>query len=83
MNGIGLAIAKDDQGKPYMYQSVQADGVNISVFLCDAEHSDDVVNEIIRGLKTVKADLKREASGLVIPTMEVIPNGLRKPQGRG
>lgn len=83
MNGIGLAIAKDGEGKPYMYMDIRGEAMSVSVFLCDAEHADHAVNELIRGLKTVKADLKREASGLVIPTMEVVPNGLRKPQGRG
>jgi hypothetical protein len=79
--GIGIAINKDDNGKPYMYLVVQHEGVSISVYLTDAEHADYAVNELVRGLKQVKADLKREASGLLIADVGVIPNGLRKPQG--
>lgn len=78
MSGIGLAIGKDDKGKPYMFLDIRDESMCVSVFLCDADNADHAVGELIRGLKTVKADLKREASGLVIPEMGVIPNVLRK-----
>lgn len=55
-----------------------ADGdVMVKIGLATAENVDQVVNEIVTGLRTAKGELKQKASGLI--TVQEIPDGLHKP----
>lgn len=77
-------VSQGADGQPYMGIQVM-DGDIITQFgLCKNDNADDVIKHVIAGLKEARADLKRQASGLVVPSMNglEVPNGFRRPQGR-
>lgn len=70
-------------GQPIMGMQVMEGDAIIQLNLCTAENADEVVDNFIRGLKEARADLKRQASGLIVPPKGLeVPNGFRHPQGR-
>lgn len=78
--GVAAFIGHDALGKPEMGITFTEEHIQVQVKLAGPDNIDSVINTLIKGLKEAAADLKREASGLVVAN-GALPNGLLKPQG--
>lgn len=78
--GVAAFIGHDALGKPEMGLTFQEERMQVQVKLGNSETIDDVVNNLVKGLKQAAADLKREASGLIVAN-GALPDGFLKPQG--
>lgn len=75
-------VQQGANGKPYMGIQVQDGEVTLQVALATADNVDDVIKNIVTGLKEAAVDLKRQASGLVVANGLEVPDGFRRIQGR-
>lgn len=69
-------IVKDTASKPWLAIVIHEGVTNYNLYLSDAEHVDEILGHLIKGLKSAAADLKREASGLIVA--QEVPNGYAK-----
>ena len=77
---MGMSVAPALDGKHYVTFSVVENNLNVNVVVTDEENYEHDLDEMIRALKQLKADMRRVKSGLVIA--QEVPNGFsRKPQG--
>lgn len=80
---IACYVIAGPDGQPVMGIQAMEGDVVLQLNLCTNDTADDVVRHFIDGLKEARADLKRQASGLIVPTIKglEVPNGFRKPKG--
>jgi hypothetical protein len=78
---MGMAVAPALDGRHYVTLNVIEGPVNVNVVLTDEDNYEHDIDELIRGLKGLKADMRRAKSGLVIA--QEVPNGLSRNKKSG
>lgn len=79
---LSAFVAKGNDGTPFMGIQIMDGQVGIQINLGDDNYIDDAIKQIIAGLKEARADLRRQASGLVVANGMEVPDGFRRIQGR-
>lgn len=78
---VGLGLSKGDDGKLSVVLTAVENDMQVAIALTGEENYEHHIDQLIAGLKHMKADMRREKSGLVL-VKGGVPDGLRKPQGR-
>lgn len=85
MPQIGLGIIHENPGDETSKMLIRMDIVeNLSGYtmvFSDEENYETDIDTLMKGLREIKADMRRLKSGLVV-VKGGLPDGLRKPQGR-
>jgi hypothetical protein len=81
---VGLGIKPGSDGKLLIVMEILEPNVNVSIALTDETNYLTDIDKIIHGLSDIKAEMRRQKSGLTV--VKGIPDGLSavpQQEGRG
>jgi len=77
---LGIGISEGNDGKLNVILTAVDNDLQVSLALTDEEHYEHDIEQLISGFKTIKADMRRQKSGLTV--VQEVPNAIRKPERR-